>query len=185
MVTLSPIDRAALGKRFGFDYLSGLQHDRGLGPADRAVKRSRHADLRRSASAWNAASSTINDNEVPPASPANWSSAPTIPGPCSAAISAIRRPRPGPGATAGSTPASLMWRDAEGCFFFVDRKKDAIRRRGENMSSLEIEIEVTAHPSVRECAAYGVDLPGGEQEVMVAVAPVTAPRSTPANWSNG
>ena len=63
-------------------------------------------------------------------------------------------------------------RDAEGCFFFVDRKKDAIRRRGENMSSLEIEIDVTAHPSVRECAAYGIDLPGGEQEVMVAVAPI-------------
>ncbi|RZJ32223.1 MAG: ATP-dependent acyl-CoA ligase, partial [Brevundimonas sp.] len=59
-----------------------------------------------------------------------------------------------------------------GCFFFIDRKKDAIRRRGENMSSLEIEIEVCGHPAVREAAAYGVDLPGGEQEVMVTVAPV-------------
>ncbi|MNL25222.1 Long-chain-fatty-acid--CoA ligase [compost metagenome] len=66
----------------------------------------------------------------------------------------------------------LVKRDEEGCFFFVDRKKDAIRRRGENMSSLEIEIEVCGHPHVREAAAYGVDLPGGEQEVMIAVAPV-------------
>lgn len=65
----------------------------------------------------------------------------------------------------------LLWRDAEGRFYFVDRKKDAIRRRGENISSLEIEIEVSAYPAVREVAAYGVDLPGGEQEVMVCVAP--------------
>jgi crotonobetaine/carnitine-CoA ligase len=65
----------------------------------------------------------------------------------------------------------LLRRDAEGRFYFVDRKKDAIRRRGENISSVEIEIEVNAYPEVREVAAYGVDLPGGEQEVMVCVAP--------------
>lgn len=65
----------------------------------------------------------------------------------------------------------LLKRDEEGRFYFVDRKKDAIRRRGENISSVEIEIEVNAHPAVREVAAYGVDLPGGEQEVMVCVAP--------------
>lgn len=65
----------------------------------------------------------------------------------------------------------LFRRDAEGRYFFVDRKKDAIRRRGENISSLEIEIEVASHPDVREVAAYGVDLPGGEQEVMICVAP--------------
>jgi crotonobetaine/carnitine-CoA ligase len=40
------------------------------------------------------------------------------------------------------------------------------------MSSLEIEIEVGSHPAVREVAAYGVDMEGGEQEVMVCVAPV-------------
>ena len=65
----------------------------------------------------------------------------------------------------------LLRRDAEERFYFVDRKKDAIRRRGENISSVEIEIEVGAHPAVREVAAYGVDLDGGEQEVMVCVAP--------------
>jgi len=64
----------------------------------------------------------------------------------------------------------LLWRDAEGRFFFVDRKKDAIRRRGENISSLEVEIEVSAYDAVREVAAYGVDQPGSEQEVMVCVA---------------
>ena len=47
----------------------------------------------------------------------------------------------------------------------------SVRRRGENISSQEIEIEVSAYEHVREVAAYGVDLPGGEQEVMVCVAP--------------
>ena len=38
--------------------------------------------------------------------------------------------------------------DEEGFFYFVDRMKDAIRRRGENISSLEVESEVQAHPDV-------------------------------------
>jgi hypothetical protein len=42
--------------------------------------------------------------------------------------------------------------DADDNFYFVDRKKDAIRRRGENISSFEVEADVTAHPSVREYA---------------------------------
>ena len=65
----------------------------------------------------------------------------------------------------------MVRRDDAGRYYFVDRKKDAIRRRGENISSLEIEIEVAAFADVREVAAYGVDLPGGEQEVMVCVSP--------------
>ena len=63
-------------------------------------------------------------------------------------------------------------RDAEGYFYFVDRKKDAIRRRGENISSFEVEAEVTQHPSVREAAAVGVPSEFSEDEVLVVVAPV-------------
>jgi crotonobetaine/carnitine-CoA ligase len=62
--------------------------------------------------------------------------------------------------------------DAEGYFYFVDRMKDAIRRRGENISSFEVEAEVVAYPAVREAAAYAVPSELGEDEVMVAVAPV-------------
>ena len=43
-----------------------------------------------------------------------------------------------------------------GDFFFVDRLKDAIRRRGENISSIEVEAEVSRSPAVREAAAVGV-----------------------------
>jgi len=50
--------------------------------------------------------------------------------------------------------------------------KDAIRRRGENISSFEVEAEVCAHPAVRECAAIGVPSEYSEDEVMIVVAPV-------------
>ena len=60
-------------------------------------------------------------------------------------------------------------RDADGWFYFVDRLRDTIRRRGENISSFEVETIVAEHPSVRECAAIGVPAQLGEDDVFVAV----------------
>lgn len=60
--------------------------------------------------------------------------------------------------------------DAQGYYYFVDRIKDAIRRRGENISSFEVEAEVQLHPAVREVAAIGVPSEDGEDEVMVVIA---------------
>jgi crotonobetaine/carnitine-CoA ligase len=48
------------------------------------------------------------------------------------------------------------WRDEDGYFFFADRKKDVIRRRGENVSSIEVESVINAHPKVMESAVIGV-----------------------------
>ncbi len=60
--------------------------------------------------------------------------------------------------------------DENGYFYFVDRIKDAIRRRGENISSFEVEVEVCSHPAVREAAAIGVPSEATEDDVMVVVA---------------
>lgn len=49
-----------------------------------------------------------------------------------------------------------VWRDADGYFYFLDRMKDAIRRRGENISAFDLECEVNLHPAVLESAATGV-----------------------------
>jgi len=62
-------------------------------------------------------------------------------------------------------------RDAEGNYFFVDRMKDAIRRRGENISSFEVEAEALACPDVREAAAVATPSEHGEDEVLLIVAP--------------
>jgi crotonobetaine/carnitine-CoA ligase len=59
--------------------------------------------------------------------------------------------------------------DDQGYLYFVDRAKDAIRRRGENISSVEVELAVSRHPAVSEVAAYPVPSELGEDEVMLAV----------------
>jgi crotonobetaine/carnitine-CoA ligase len=60
-------------------------------------------------------------------------------------------------------------KDEDGFFYFVDRKKDAIRRRGENISSFEVEKVVNTHPQVLECAVFAVPSELGEDEVKVNV----------------
>jgi carnitine-CoA ligase len=59
--------------------------------------------------------------------------------------------------------------DADGYFTFVDRLKDSIRRRGENISSYEVERAVNDHPAVAESAAVAVPSELGEDEVMIVV----------------
>ncbi len=61
--------------------------------------------------------------------------------------------------------------DADGNYFFVDRVKDAIRRRGEFVSSLELEIELCAHPSVAMAAVVGVPSEYAEEEILAIVIP--------------
>lgn len=60
--------------------------------------------------------------------------------------------------------------DEEGYYYFVDRKKDALRRRGENISSFEVERGVNSHPAVLQSAAVAVKSELGEDEVMICVA---------------
>jgi crotonobetaine/carnitine-CoA ligase len=60
-------------------------------------------------------------------------------------------------------------RDPDGYFVYLDRLKDSIRRRGENISSYEVEQIVNSHPSVAETAAIGVASPLGEEDVMIVV----------------
>jgi carnitine-CoA ligase len=59
--------------------------------------------------------------------------------------------------------------DDDGWYYFVDRLRDSIRRRGENISSFEIENLVGEHPAVVECSAIGMRTEHGDDEVMVAL----------------
>ncbi len=69
-------------------------------------------------------------------------------------------------------------RDEQGWFYFVDRLKDAIRRRGENISSYELEQVLLANPAIQDCAAVAAPsaFEAGEDEVAIFVvaAPGTA-----------
>ena len=56
--------------------------------------------------------------------------------------------------------------------------KDAIRRRGENISSFEVEAEILAHPEVREVRGRRRAVRAGEDEVLAVVAPAPGAAST-------
>ena len=61
--------------------------------------------------------------------------------------------------------------DRKGRLFYVDRIKDRIRRRGENISAFEIEEVISSHPGVEQCAVVGVRVEGagGEDEIMALI----------------
>jgi len=78
-----------------------------------------------------------------------------------------------------------MVQDEEGSFYFLDRKKDVIRRRGVNISSFEVEAEVLSHPLVKDVAAIAVKNPdmeeaAGDEEVKVVVVLETGAELEPA-----
>jgi carnitine-CoA ligase len=71
----------------------------------------------------------------------------------------------------------LVTADDGGTYTFVARKKEVLRRRGENLSPAEVEEALAGHPSVMECAVVGVPSELSEEEVKAFI--VAAPGRTP------
>jgi crotonobetaine/carnitine-CoA ligase len=65
----------------------------------------------------------------------------------------------------------IGYRDADGNYFFSGRMKDAMRRRGENVSAWEVERVLNAHPDVEESAVIGVPSEMGEEDIKAFVQP--------------
>jgi crotonobetaine/carnitine-CoA ligase len=63
----------------------------------------------------------------------------------------------------------LGWKDDEGYFYFTGRKKEAIRRRGENISAQEVEQVLNSHASILGAAVIGVPSELGEEEVKACI----------------
>lgn len=74
------------------------------------------------------------------------------------------------------------WMSADGYVTFVDRIKDCIRRRGENISATDIEAIFARLEGVAEIAAFAVpsDIEGGEDEIMIAIVPASPSALAPA-----
>lgn len=172
IVTLSPVndETIALGKRYNFDYLSGFNMTELSVPLVTDVNVKVRQSCGRPRTGVQCRIVDANDMEVPPGvigefvvrSDRPWDQITGYYGNPEATVAAWRN--------GWFHTGDLMYRNVDGDFFFVDRKKDAIRRRGENISSLEVEADVAAFPAVQEVAAYGVPNPDGEEDVMVTVA---------------
>jgi crotonobetaine/carnitine-CoA ligase len=72
----------------------------------------------------------------------------------------------------------LVRRDPDGFYHFVARKKDIIRRRGENIAGAELDRVLGQHPGVAEAAAVAVPSDLGDDEILVAVVAKTGARLT-------
>ena len=59
--------------------------------------------------------------------------------------------------------------DEDGYFHFVDRKKDMIKRSGENVAATEVEYVISLHPKVKEVAVIGVPDPIRDEAIMAVV----------------
>ncbi len=66
----------------------------------------------------------------------------------------------------------LVHADKKGYLYFIGRKTESLRRRGENISAYEVEHAILQYPGILECAVYGVPSELGEDDVMAAVVPV-------------
>jgi carnitine-CoA ligase len=73
----------------------------------------------------------------------------------------------------------LLRQDAEGRYHFVDRKKDAIRKGGENISSFEVEEVLLTHPGVAEATVFAVPSDLAEDDVMAVLVPVAGAEVRP------
>ena len=63
----------------------------------------------------------------------------------------------------------LGYFDEAGTLYFVDRKKDALRRRGENVSSVEVELAIAQHPAVAQVAVHAVPAELSEDEIKACI----------------
>lgn len=62
-----------------------------------------------------------------------------------------------------------VYRDKKGYLYFVGRDSESMRRRGENVSTYEVEKEILKHPSVQECAVFGVPSELTEEDIMTSL----------------
>jgi crotonobetaine/carnitine-CoA ligase len=75
--------------------------------------------------------------------------------------------------------------DADGYFYFLGRKKDSVRRRGENISAWEVERVINDHPEIVESALIAVKSDVGDEDLKIVIKPVAGRKPDPrqiAEW---
>jgi crotonobetaine/carnitine-CoA ligase len=73
----------------------------------------------------------------------------------------------------------LARQDDDGYFYFVARKKDIIRRRGENIAGAELDRVLGSHPDILEAAAIGVPAPLGDEDILAVLVSRAQPAPSP------
>jgi crotonobetaine/carnitine-CoA ligase len=170
-LTMFPVnaETVAFAKRFGFEYLTGFNMTEVSAPLVTDLNTDVHGSCGKPRTGITARLVDEHDVEVPPGAIGELIVRSELPWTMNAGYNGQ------PEATAAAWrngwfhTGDLFRQDEAGNFFFVDRKKDTIRRRGENISSFEVENSVRQFPDVDEVAAVAVESEIAEQEVMIVV----------------
>jgi carnitine-CoA ligase len=170
-VTMFPVnaETAGLARRYGFDYLTGFNMTEVSSVLVTDINTQAYGSCGRPRSGMQCRLVDEHDIEVPQGSIGELIVRSDSPWTMNVGYNGL------PEATAAAWrngwfhTGDLLRQDNDGNFFFVDRIKDTIRRRGENISSFEVENAVRQFPDVDEVVAVGVDSEIAEQEVMIAV----------------
>ncbi len=170
-MTMFPIDAAAVAfcRRFGFDYVTGFNMTEISTPLISDVNTTVYGSCGRPRTGITCRIVDAHDLEVPRGAAGELIVRDDLPWTMNLGYDG------NPEATAAAWrngwfhTGDAFRQDESGNYFFVDRIKDAIRRRGENISSVEVETEIKAHPAVEEAVAVAVPAEGGEDEVLAAI----------------
>ena len=170
-ITMMPINEQTvqLGERFGFNYVSGFNMTEVSCPLITELNSRVYGGCGRPRTGVSCRLVDEHDIEVPTGSPGELIIRTDHPWAMNAGYNAM------PVATAAAWrngwfhTGDLFRRDEDGNYFFLDRIKDTIRRRGENISSFEVEAAVRGDASVDEVVAIAVASEIEEQEVMIVV----------------
>lgn len=179
-VTMFPIDEQTvrLGERFGFDYASGFNMTELSAPLVCDLNSRVFGGCGRERSGVQCRLVDEHDIEVPRGDPGELIVRSDAPWTFSTGYDGLPAETARAWRNGWFHTGDVFRQDADGNFFFVDRVKDTIRRRGENIASVEVEAAVRAFPGVEEVIAVGVAVES-EEEVLVAIVQQAGARIEP------
>lgn len=170
-VPMFPIndETLSLGTRFGFEHLTGFNMSEVSSPLISDMNSQAQGSCGRPRSGVTVRLVDEHDLEVEPGDPGELVIRTDLPWAMNAGYLNM------PEATAEAWrngwfhTGDVFRQNEEGEFFFVDRRKDTIRRRGENVSSVEVENIILGYPSISEVAVVGVPSDYGEEEILAVL----------------
>ena len=170
-ITMMPINEQTvkLGERFGFDYITGFNMTEVSSPLVTGFNSKVYGGCGRERTGAACRLVDENDIEVPPGSPGELIVRTDAPWAMNAGYNGLGEATATAWRNGWFHTGDLFRKDADGDYFFMDRIKDTVRRRGENISSFEVEAAVRLHADIDDVCAVGVKSEIEEQEVLVAV----------------
>lgn len=171
-VTMFPIDERTvqLGERFGFDYITGYNMTELSAPLVSGLNPRVFGGCGRARSGVECRLVDGHDIEVPRGEPGELIVRSGEPWVFNAGYDGLPAETAQAWRNGWFHTGDVFRQDADGNYFFVDRVKDTIRRRGENIASVEVEAAIRGFAGVEETVAVGIAVES-EEEVMAVVVP--------------